>query len=70
VDGWLCRVGDCECMAERAYDMLINETKRKAMGDAARQKAVARFNPDDIVTQYENVYKRVLGAECWKLVKG
>jgi L-malate glycosyltransferase len=70
VDGWLCRVGDCECMAERAYDMLINETKRKAMGDAARQKAVERFNPDNIVTQYENVYKRVLGAECWKLVKG
>jgi L-malate glycosyltransferase len=61
IDGWLCRVGDCECMAERAYDILASDERRQRMGLAGRQKAVDRFSPNRIVTQYEDVYKRVLG---------
>jgi len=62
VDGWLCRVGDTECMAERAIDLLQNDAKRQKMGQAARQKAVEKFSPETIVRQYEAVYDRVLAA--------
>ena len=61
VDGWLCTVGDCVCMAERGYDLLANDKKREAMGLAARKKAVESFSPEAIVSQYEQVYRRVTG---------
>ena len=61
VDGWLCRVGDVQCMAERAYDLLVNDAKRKAMGEAARAKAVKNFSPEKIISDYERLYQRVLG---------
>jgi len=60
VDGWLCRVGDCECMADRAYDLMSNPEKRKAFGHAARHKAVTHFAPEKIVPLYEAVYERVM----------
>ena len=70
VDGWLCGVGDCQCMAERAYDLLTNDSKRIAMSVAARKKAVEQFAPEKIVSQYEELYKKVLATEkCWKLVR-
>ncbi len=59
VDGWLCHVGDCQCMAERAYDLLINDAKLAAFGAAARKKAL-QFSPEKIVSKYEAVYQRVL----------
>ena len=61
VDGWLCHVGDCQCMAERAGDLLTNPEKARAFGDAARQKAVGKFGIEKIVPQYEAVYRRVTG---------
>lgn len=61
-DGWLCCAADIECMAARALDVLVHTDRRKAMGQAARQKAVAAFSPEHIVPQYEAVYRRVLGA--------
>jgi N-acetyl-alpha-D-glucosaminyl L-malate synthase BshA len=60
-DGWLCKVGDVECMAFRAMDILSDPAKHKRMGQAARKKAVEKFSPDQIVPQYEAVYRRVLG---------
>lgn len=59
VDGYLCRVGDCECMAEQAVGILGNEARRSEMGAAARKKAIERFSPQRIVAQYEAVYQRV-----------
>ncbi len=71
VDGWLCKVGDCECMAARAFSILSNDKLREEMGRAARKKAVENFSPDRIVTQYEQVYERVLNTDKgWKLVRG
>lgn len=61
-DGWLCCPGDIECMAGRALDILAHEDRRKAMGQAARQKAVTAFSPERIVPQYEAVYRRVLAV--------
>jgi glycosyltransferase involved in cell wall biosynthesis len=48
-------------MAGRALDILAHEERRKAMGLAAREKALLRFTPERIVPQYEAVYRRVLG---------
>lgn len=70
VDGWLCTVGDVECMAERAYSVLANDETQKRMGEAARKKAVERFSPAAIVSQYEAVYERVLKTEkSWACVQ-
>ncbi len=70
VDGWLCQVGDCQCMAERAYDILSNEAKWTRMSTAARKKAVEQFSPQKIVSEYEELYQRVIRAgDCWQLVR-
>ena len=70
VDGWLCAVGDYQCMAMHAHELLVNDKKREAMGQAARKKAVEHFSPQKIVTQYEDVYRRVMSSEAeWQLVK-
>ncbi|HYG76128.1 MAG TPA: N-acetyl-alpha-D-glucosaminyl L-malate synthase BshA [Planctomycetota bacterium] len=69
VDGWLCPVGDCHCMAERIYSLLTNEDKRRAMGDAARKKAVESFSPEKIIAEYESLYRSVISTgKRWKLV--
>lgn len=62
VDGWLCRVGDCECMAKRAYELLSDPEKLKSFGQAARRKAVERFGAEKIVPLYEAVYERILNS--------
>ncbi len=59
-DGYLCRVGDYECMAERAFRLLSDPETLKKFGAAARRKAVERFGPEKIVPLYEAVYERVL----------
>ena len=70
VDGWLCRVGDVKCVAERAFQLLTDEEKYKAMSQAARRKAVENFSVQKIVSQYEELYSQVLNTQrCWKLVK-
>lgn len=61
VDGWLCKVGDVDCMSKRAMQLLTDETMLKGFGAAARQKAVTRFGPEKIVPMYERVYERAVG---------
>lgn len=70
VDGWLCKVGDVECMAERAHRLLTNDAQLKKFSTAARKAAVERFSPPTIVSQYEKVYERVLSTEkAWSCVR-
>ncbi|MGD0090587.1 MAG: N-acetyl-alpha-D-glucosaminyl L-malate synthase BshA [Planctomycetota bacterium] len=59
-DGWLCPVGDCECMARHAVWVLSKDAKRQQMGRAARKKAVECFPPERIVPQYLKMYERAL----------
>ncbi|MEI6234763.1 MAG: N-acetyl-alpha-D-glucosaminyl L-malate synthase BshA [Planctomycetota bacterium] len=59
-DGYLCHVGDYECMAASALSLLTDPEKLKAFGMAARKKAVERFGPEKLVPLYEGVYERVL----------
>jgi len=60
VDGWLCKVGDCQCMADHIHVLLNNPGILEAFGTAAREKAVSKFSPEKLVPQYEAVYERVL----------
>jgi N-acetyl-alpha-D-glucosaminyl L-malate synthase BshA len=63
VDGWLCCVDDLDGMADRALELLTDETKRQAMGAAARRKAAEQFTPTKEVAKYEAVYRRALGID-------
>jgi N-acetyl-alpha-D-glucosaminyl L-malate synthase BshA len=60
VDGYMADVGDVETMARKAIEALSNDTRRRAMGVAAREKARALFLPEIIVPQYERMYESVL----------
>ena len=59
VSGRLVPFGDVDAAA-RAVDKLLDDTvRRDAMGNAARERAEARFSAEVIVPQYEALYRRV-----------
>jgi len=58
--GFLASVGDVETMSRYALELLTDEPRRKAMGQAARAMAGERFSTTKIIPQYENFYRRVL----------
>jgi N-acetyl-alpha-D-glucosaminyl L-malate synthase BshA len=60
--GYLCPVGDAEGMATRCVELLKDDARRQAMGQAARRRAEELFNADRIVTQYERYYENVLSS--------
>lgn len=60
VSGLLVAPGDVAALT-RAAESLLNDTdRRRAMGDAARQRADGSFSADAIIPQYEALYHRVL----------
>ena len=61
VAGLLCKVGDPECLAQTAFEILQDEERRSEMGRAARRSAVERFPRDRVVDQYEAYYRQVIG---------
>jgi N-acetyl-alpha-D-glucosaminyl L-malate synthase BshA len=60
--GYLRPVGDVEGMAARCLELLEDDARRKAMGEAGRRRAETLFNADRIVTQYERYYEKVLSS--------
>jgi len=58
--GFLASVGDVETMSRYALELLTDEPRRKAMGQAARAMAGERFSTTKIIPQYEEFYRRVL----------
>jgi N-acetyl-alpha-D-glucosaminyl L-malate synthase BshA len=60
--GFLLPVGDVDGMAARTLEILQDEERRLAMGQAGRRRATALFSADRVVTQYEDFYERVLSA--------
>ncbi|HTR66435.1 MAG TPA: N-acetyl-alpha-D-glucosaminyl L-malate synthase BshA [Terriglobales bacterium] len=58
--GFLASVGDVETMSRYALELLTDEPRRKAMGQAARAMAGERFSTTKIIPQYEDFYRRVL----------
>jgi glycosyltransferase involved in cell wall biosynthesis len=60
VEGYLVPPRDVKTMAARALDILTNPERRKQMGTAARQRALAQFCSTKIIPLYEKLYERVL----------
>ena len=57
--GFLLPVGDVKGMADRALEILRDETLRRKMGKRAREVAVDRFDEQKIVPYYRALYDRV-----------
>jgi N-acetyl-alpha-D-glucosaminyl L-malate synthase BshA len=60
VDGYLCPVGDIECMADHAVTLLTNEGLRDQFARRGREAAEQRFHTNIVIPQYEALYGRVL----------
>jgi N-acetyl-alpha-D-glucosaminyl L-malate synthase BshA len=58
--GYLVEPRDVERMAERAVEILADETRRREMGKRARETARERFCASKIIPQYERYYEKVL----------
>ncbi len=59
-EGFLVERHDIEGMADKAMEILENESLRRTMGNNGRATAKARFCSDEIVQQYERFYERIL----------
>ncbi|GAE34584.1 N-acetyl-alpha-D-glucosaminyl L-malate synthase BshA [Halalkalibacter akibai] len=60
VTGFLCDVGDVECVADKAVQLLTDISSYEAFSVRASEHVKAVFHSDLIVSQYERLYQRVL----------
>jgi N-acetyl-alpha-D-glucosaminyl L-malate synthase BshA len=58
--GALCAVGDVDGMARAAIEILGSDSRWRRMSAAAAADARARFSLDEIVGQYEALYRHAL----------
>lgn len=61
VSGVLTPAGDADALARGVESLLSDPARRSAMGRTAMQRAKEKFSADAIVSQYESLYRRVLG---------
>lgn len=61
VDGYLLNVRDPKEFANRCLSLYEDETLRRKMAHAARQKIAARFSVERMVSQYAELYKAIVG---------
>jgi N-acetyl-alpha-D-glucosaminyl L-malate synthase BshA len=59
VTGFLCNVGDLECMAEKALYILSDEKRLLEFKHNAKKRAL-EFHIDNILPEYEKVYDMVI----------
>ncbi|MER3553827.1 MAG: N-acetyl-alpha-D-glucosaminyl L-malate synthase BshA [Meiothermus sp.] len=58
--GFLRPIGDVTGMTQAALEILQNATRRRNMGDAARERAIHHFRPEVILPKYLQVYEKTL----------
>jgi N-acetyl-alpha-D-glucosaminyl L-malate synthase BshA len=58
--GWLVPARDPSAFAAAVLELLADESRRAAMGRAARADALARFRPEPVVSRVEAIYQEVL----------
>jgi len=58
--GFLCNVGDIECMASKAIELLKNPSMLDKFKENAYNQAV-RFDVNSVLPMYESLYKSVIG---------
>jgi N-acetyl-alpha-D-glucosaminyl L-malate synthase BshA len=68
VCGYLEPVGDVEAMTRRALQLGRDPELRRIMGAAGRRITLERYTPEQIVPQYEQVYREAL-ALAGKMVQ-
>jgi glycosyltransferase involved in cell wall biosynthesis len=61
--GFLFDVGDVEGMARVSLELLLDPERWQQMSQLAAADARARFSQNEIVTQYEQMYKTSLAAD-------
>ncbi|HIJ65454.1 MAG TPA: N-acetyl-alpha-D-glucosaminyl L-malate synthase BshA [Candidatus Hydrogenedentes bacterium] len=61
VTGYLCEVGDTDCMAAWAIELLTDAERARQMGEQGRERALRLFPKDKIVAQYEALYSELVG---------
>lgn len=60
--GFLCDPSDVACMTAIILGLFNDEDHRRAIGRAARARAVREFNRDLIVGRYVDAYRRLVGS--------
>lgn len=63
VSGVLVASDEAHDLAAAMDGLLRDRSRLRAMGDAARARARARFSADAIVPRYESIYRRVCGLD-------
>lgn len=58
--GFLCQIGDTDCMAEKGVMLLSDDNMWKSFSAYARKSVSDKFHYAKIVGEYENLYRRVL----------
>ena len=64
VTGYLVDAGDTEALADRMFDLLLDQVKRDRMGLAASKRAISLFAPDAVAAQTAQVYYELVGAKA------
>lgn len=59
VTGFLCEVGDIDAMAKYAVEILTDTQRAKKMGASGRRRAAEMFSKENIVLQYEELYREL-----------
>ncbi|HXU08155.1 MAG TPA: glycosyltransferase, partial [Blastocatellia bacterium] len=60
--GYLFDVGDVDGMAAAALRVINDDGERERLGTRGRQIAVSRFRVENIIPQYEDLYRRVVNV--------
>ena len=63
VTGFLAPLGDIQCLAESAIEILRCPKRFAAIGKAGRQHILERFEMNKITNQYLDLYKEVLNSD-------
>jgi N-acetyl-alpha-D-glucosaminyl L-malate synthase BshA len=58
--GFLCDPHDVACMTRLILSLLNNDEHRRKMGEKARERAISQFGRDRIVSEYIDVYRRLI----------
>ena len=61
VDGYLIPARDVKAGAKYALEILTRPDRGRSMGQQARVNARSKYCSNDVIPQYENYYKSVLG---------
>jgi N-acetyl-alpha-D-glucosaminyl L-malate synthase BshA len=62
--GYMFEVGDVEGMSKASLQVLSDDGRRERLGRRGREIAVSRFTTEQIIPQYEELYKSVIARRA------